>query len=72
MISKVVDDLTNKASCSLSIGASYTFGEYVLPRIIANSKHTYPDIQPTVTIGNETTISDLVAQYSVNRNNLIR
>lgn len=61
----LVDDLANKASGHLSIGASYTFGEYVLPRIIANLKHTYPDIQPTVTIGNTATIAELVAGHQL-------
>ncbi|MDN4606244.1 LysR family transcriptional regulator [Sporosarcina highlanderae] len=61
----LVDDLANKASGPLSIGASYTFGEYVLPRIIANLKQTYPDIQPTVTIGNTATIADLVASHQL-------
>ncbi|WP_252501682.1 LysR family transcriptional regulator [Sporosarcina sp. Marseille-Q4943] len=61
----LVDDLTNKASGPLSIGASYTFGEYVLPRIIANLQQTYPDIQPTVTIGNTATVADLVASHQL-------
>lgn len=56
----LLDDLTNKASGSIAIGASYTFGEYVLPRIIAEAKERYPDIKPTVTIGNTTTIAGLV------------
>ncbi|MFS0690261.1 LysR family transcriptional regulator [Sporosarcina sp. 179-K 8C2 HS] len=61
----LVDDLANKASGPLSIGASYTFGEYVLPRIIANLQQTYPDIQPTVTIGNTSTVADLVASHQL-------
>lgn len=61
----LVDDLAHKASGPLSIGASYTFGEYVLPRIIANMKQTYPDIQPTVTIGNTKTVAELVASHQL-------
>lgn len=61
----LVDDLANKASGPLSIGASYTFGEYVLPRIIANLKQTYPDIQPTVTIGNTATVAELVGSHQL-------
>ncbi|MCM3709547.1 LysR family transcriptional regulator [Sporosarcina luteola] len=61
----LVDDLANKASGPLSIGASYTFGEYVLPRIIANLQQTYPDIQPTVKIGNTATVADLVASHQL-------
>lgn len=61
----LLDDLTNKASGSLSVGASYTFGEYLLPRIIAEAKERYPDIKPTVTIGNTTAIADLVKSHQL-------
>lgn len=57
----VVDDITKVATGSLSIGASYTFGEYVLPRIIAHLCKKYPNIEPSVTIGNTAKIADLVA-----------
>lgn len=61
----LVDDLENKASGPLSIGASYTFGEYVLPRIIANLLEVYPDIHPTVTIGNTAKIAELVTNHQL-------
>src|SRR5699024_9768148 len=61
----LVDDLEHKASGPLSIGASYTFGEYVLPRIIANLQDIYPDIVSTVTIGNTFKIADLVASHQL-------
>ncbi|ASK61490.1 LysR family transcriptional regulator [Virgibacillus phasianinus] len=61
----LVDDVTNVASGPISIGASYTFGEYVLPHIIANLQETYPDIQPTVTIGNTTEIASLVDTHQL-------
>lgn len=48
----LVDDLINHASGTLSIGASFTFGEYVLPHIIAKMQENTPAIQPMVTIGN--------------------
>jgi DNA-binding transcriptional LysR family regulator len=56
----LVDDLTNNASGHLSIGASYTFGEYVLPHIIAKLRQQFPLIKPTITIGNTHEIEDLV------------
>lgn len=59
----LVDDLTKKASGSLSIGASYTFGEYVLPRIIAKMQEWYPEIEPAVTIGNTSKIAGLVETH---------
>lgn len=61
----LVDDLTNKANGPLSIGASYTFGEYVLPHIIAKLKQLYPDIDPTVTIGNTSEIAGLVSKHQL-------
>ncbi|MEH7118544.1 LysR family transcriptional regulator [Neobacillus vireti] len=56
----LVDDLTNKAAGGLSIGASYTFGEYVLPHIIARLREKFPLIKPTITIGNTHEIEELV------------
>src|SRR5699024_5222487 len=44
---------------------SYTFGEYVIPRIIANLLDLYPEIQPTVTIGNTARIAELVAKHQL-------
>src|SRR5699024_4390625 len=61
----LVDDLANKANGPLAIGASYTFGEYVLPHIIANLQENYPDIEPTVTSGNTAKIADLVAGHQL-------
>lgn len=57
----LVDDLLHKATGRLAIGASYTFGEYVLPRIIARLQDQYPLIKPAITIGNTKDISEGVA-----------
>lgn len=56
----LVNDLSHEASGQLSIGASYTFGEYVLPHILARLLRDYPRIQPDVTIGNTAEIADLI------------
>ncbi|MEJ8304467.1 LysR substrate-binding domain-containing protein [Saccharibacillus sacchari] len=56
----LVDDLSNHAGGPLTIGASYTFGEYILPRIVAELKSLYPDISPSVTIGNTFSIAEQV------------
>lgn len=47
-----VSDLKNEPSGELKIGASYTIGEYLLPRILAALQKEYPRIIPAVTIGN--------------------
>ncbi|KUO51285.1 MAG: transcriptional regulator [Desulfitibacter sp. BRH_c19] len=56
----LVDDLTHKASGTLSIGASYTFGEYVLPHLIAQMRDHYPLIKPRIVINNTNRIERLV------------
>ncbi|MGO4886381.1 LysR family transcriptional regulator [Anaerobacillus sp. MEB173] len=61
----LIDDLTNNANGPLSIGASYTFGEYVLPHIIAKMEKEYPLITPNVTIGNTKDIAELVLGHQL-------
>lgn len=61
----LVDDLTHKANGPLSIGASYTFGEYVLPHIVAKMSENYPDIKPTVVIGNTAEIAESVMRHQL-------
>ncbi|MCH1627023.1 LysR family transcriptional regulator [Ferdinandcohnia quinoae] len=61
----LVDDLTNKTSGPLTIGASYTFGEYVLPHIIVNMKKEYPLITPSITIGNTKDIAELMLAHQL-------
>ncbi|GKV68526.1 LysR family transcriptional regulator [Sporosarcina sp. NCCP-2716] len=56
----LVSDLSNVAGGRLAIGASYTFGEYVLPHILARLLDRYPAIRPEVTIGNTAEIAELI------------
>ncbi|HET7577875.1 MAG TPA: LysR family transcriptional regulator [Bacillales bacterium] len=58
----LIDDMKHIASGKLSIGASYTFGEYVLPHVIASLRERYPLITPSITISNTREISDRVAR----------
>lgn len=62
----LVDDLTNKAGGTIAIGASYTFGEYILPHIIAKMKEQYPLIHPSIRIQNTKEIIDLVKKHQLN------
>lgn len=57
----LVDDLRHSASGDISIGASYTYGEYVLPHIISQVMKQYPGVKPTITIGNTQEIEARVA-----------
>ncbi|WP_312473422.1 LysR family transcriptional regulator [Neobacillus sp.] len=61
----LVDDLTNKASGLIAIGASYTFGEYILPHIIANMQVQYPLINPSIKIQNTKEIIELVKTHQL-------
>ncbi|MEJ8777769.1 LysR family transcriptional regulator [Pseudogracilibacillus sp. ICA-222130] len=61
----LVEDLTDNPVGPLSIGASYTFGEYVLPEILAKMKRNYPEIKPIVSIGNTKEIADLVKRHQL-------
>jgi DNA-binding transcriptional LysR family regulator len=61
----LVDDLANNASGTIAIGASYTFGEYILPHIIARLKQRYPLISPSIIIHNTKDIIDMVNTYEL-------
>lgn len=61
----LLEDLMHKAKGPLSIGSSYTYGEYVLPEKISAFLQTYPDIEPTIKIGNTQLIADLVANHQL-------
>lgn len=61
----LVDDITGKAEGQLKIGASHTFGEYVLPWMIATMQERYPDIDPEIMIGNTTEVANLVTNHQL-------
>lgn len=60
-----VDDLTNQAKGTLAIGASYTFGEYILPQIIARIQKKFPLISPSIKIHNTKEIIELVKTHQL-------
>ncbi len=49
---RAVSDLVDLVTGRLTIGASFTIGEYVLPRLLAAFSRKYPDVKFSVTIGN--------------------
>ncbi|WP_256759219.1 LysR family transcriptional regulator [Cohnella sp. WQ 127256] len=57
---EMVNDLMHYTGGPLSIGASYTFGEYVLPLVLARLNLDFADIHPTVKIGNTSDIAEQV------------
>ncbi|NEW05975.1 LysR family transcriptional regulator [Paenibacillus sp. SYP-B3998] len=44
--------LTEKVSGSIHIGASFTIGEYILPRVLAEYANQFPEVEISVTIAN--------------------
>ncbi|MFC7678722.1 LysR family transcriptional regulator [Paenibacillus sp. GCM10028914] len=59
----LVDDLLHRASGDLSISASYTFGEYVLPHLLAHLRDEYPLIKPRISIGNTTEVAEMIVNH---------
>lgn len=49
---RAVSDLIELVTGKLTIGASLTLGEYVLPRLLAVFARKYPDVKYSVLIGN--------------------
>lgn len=61
----LIDDLQHTARGVLSVGASYTFGEYLLPHIVASLQKRYPLIKPAISIGNTRDIVELVLSHKI-------
>jgi DNA-binding transcriptional LysR family regulator len=56
-----ISDLLGLVTGKLTIGASLTIGEYVLPRLLAYFTKQYPDVEIAVTIGN----TEMIAEYAL-------
>ncbi|MEH7094878.1 LysR family transcriptional regulator [Neobacillus vireti] len=61
----LLDDLKHTASGNLSIGSSYTYGEYILPHKIATLLKYYPQLNPSITIRNSNEIIELVMHHQL-------
>ncbi|WAH37831.1 LysR family transcriptional regulator [Alicyclobacillus dauci] len=59
-MTRVVDDMIHDESGVLRIGASFTFGEYILPQLLAGFVARYPRITPSVSINNTRDVVDHV------------
>lgn len=58
---QLIQDLKGSAGGPLHIGASYTFGEYILPHLIARFNILYPKVDTAVSIGNTRAVLQQVA-----------
>lgn len=56
--SDAINELKNVVSGTLKIGASFTIGEYVMPKILAEFASIYPQIEIELNISNTDTIND--------------
>ncbi|KUO94791.1 LysR family transcriptional regulator [Ferroacidibacillus organovorans] len=65
LIKRLMDDLTHTAKGELSIGSGYTFGEYLLPKMIQDFITHYSDIIPKITIKNSRRIVDQVLRHEL-------
>lgn len=63
--SRMINDMYFKAQGPIHIGASYTYGEYVLPTTIAKFKEKYPDILPNISIRNSKRIIEQVVNQEL-------
>lgn len=55
---QAISDLLGLVTGKLTIGASLTIGEYVLPRLLSHYTQQYPDVEIAVTIGNTEVIAE--------------
>lgn len=51
-IQRLIDDLSHAASGKIKIGASFTYGEYILPKQVGRFTKEYPEIDPEIYIQN--------------------
>lgn len=65
LVERLIDDLTHSAKGILSIGSGYTFGEYLLPRIIHEFMSLYPGVIPKITIKNSHRIAAQVQRHEL-------
>ncbi len=58
---RMVSDMINEVGGMLSIGASLTFGEYVLPHLLTSFLKMYPNVTPKISIENTQIVVDQVS-----------
>ena len=60
-----VADLTGSIGGALSLGASMTIAEYILPKILGEFKASHPEVQAHMTVANSETIVNRVADHTL-------
>lgn len=62
---RALDDLTNHVAGELLLGASYSYGEYLLPKRLALFLTDYPQVQPRIYIDNTSVIADKIMNQTL-------
>ncbi len=57
--------LSSERAAPLRIASSFTIGEYLLPRVLAEWKHGHPEVPARLVIGNTSEVIDAVAAFEV-------
>jgi DNA-binding transcriptional LysR family regulator len=60
-----VGDLTGSVAGALSLGASMTIAEYILPKILGEFKAAHPEVRAHMSVANSETIVNRVADHSL-------
>lgn len=60
-----VDDLVGKVTGKLTIGATFTIGEYILPLVLADYAKRFPDVEVSVLIANTEEIGEKALDHSI-------
>jgi DNA-binding transcriptional LysR family regulator len=58
-------EMSGHSAGPLLIGASMTIGEYVLPQLIGKFKARFPDVVPTLFVGNSEAVQERVAERTL-------
>jgi len=58
-------EVSGQAAGPLLLGASMTIGEYVLPQLIGKFKARFPDVVPTLFVGNSEAVQERVAERTL-------
>ncbi|KEO82150.1 LysR family transcriptional regulator [Tumebacillus flagellatus] len=60
-----LDDLVGKVTGKLTIGATFTIGEYILPLMLAEYTKKFPDVEVSVLIANTEEIGEKALDHSI-------
>lgn len=60
-----LDDLMGRVTGKLTIGATFTIGEYILPQVLAEYTQRFPEVELNMLIHNTEEIGEMMLDYSI-------